>query len=393
MTDFKINKKVNLGYCTNVHAGLTYQEIQNNLQRHSVGVKELVSPHDPMGIGLWLPASAAKEILQKNLAPEFNTWLKERGLYVFTFNGFPYGDFHQHHVKYHVYEPNWSDPKRLEYSWDLIQIFLSLLPENGEGSISTLPLGWKSGQDDALLQEAAKQLSAMAQRLKKVEEETGKLIHLSIEPEPGCTLTTNDDVITFFNQYLFKNGESETLRRYIRVCYDICHASVMFEEQEKTLQKFLANGIQLGKVQISSALSVPFHQMDAPQRQEVLLQLLSFAEDRYLHQTTMRQGNRTILFDDLPTALKEAEKNNLLFQQEWRIHFHVPLFVEKYGLLCSTQKETSRFLQKALPHCSDFEVETYTWGVLPQTNSHMPLCQSIAQELTWARQQLEHTTE
>ena len=31
----------------------------------------------------------------------------------FTFNGFPYGDFHQSVVKHRVYEPTWADAERL----------------------------------------------------------------------------------------------------------------------------------------------------------------------------------------------------------------------------------------------------------------------------------------
>ena len=69
---------------------------------------------------------------------------------------------------------------------------------------------------------------------------------------------------------------------------------------------------------------------------------------------------------------------------EWRAHFHVPLFVEDYGVLQSTQEEISIVLakHKQQPFSTHLEVETYTWDVLPK-EMKLPMSQSIIRELQW----------
>src|SRR5574337_970983 len=72
-----------------------------------------------------------------------STALDRRGLSCHTLNAFPYGDFHSRRVKENVYLPDWADSRRLEYTIDCARILAELLPEGTDGSISTLPLGFK----------------------------------------------------------------------------------------------------------------------------------------------------------------------------------------------------------------------------------------------------------
>ena len=140
-----------LGYCTNVHAGTTPGDIEANLERHALAIKQRVAPREPMGVGLWLPAAAARSLRAGGRAQAFGDWLGERGLLPFTLNGFPYGDFHRPVVKHAVYRPDWTTSERLAYTIDLMHVLADLLaavgPEAGEGSISTLPLGWPTDLD------------------------------------------------------------------------------------------------------------------------------------------------------------------------------------------------------------------------------------------------------
>ena len=122
-----------LGYCTNVHAGTDYASTLANLERYALPVKQQVSPDVPMGVGLWLAASAALEMLDQNRIAEFRVWLEAHGLLVFTMNGFPYGDFHQSVVKHAVYRPTWAETKRLDYTLNLVRILTGLLPDSAEG--------------------------------------------------------------------------------------------------------------------------------------------------------------------------------------------------------------------------------------------------------------------
>ena len=96
-----------LAYCTNVHAGPDLDRAVANLDRHAIEVKRRYSPQEPMGVGLWLAAEGARQCLEESRIGWLRDWLGERGLLPFTFNGFPYGDFHQRVVKHNVYLPTW----------------------------------------------------------------------------------------------------------------------------------------------------------------------------------------------------------------------------------------------------------------------------------------------
>ena len=222
-----------LGYCTNVHAGADLQTTRENLQQHALGVKTIVSPDAPMGIGLWLSASAASRLREDEQFDEFRNWLSESGLVPYTMNGFPFGDFHQEIVKHDVYQPTWAEPARQAYTADLINLLDRLLPTGQEATISTLPICWGDPSPaETTLQQAAQHLQELAEQLRQLEEESGRCISICLEPEPGCYLDRSEDIVNFFQDYLLAKGDEKTTRRYLRVCHDVCHAAVMFEPQE-----------------------------------------------------------------------------------------------------------------------------------------------------------------
>ena len=381
-----------LGYCTNVHAGASLTETIANLERYAIAVKKRVSPTEPMGVGLWLSAKAARDLLaEADALTRFKDWLDEAGLEPFTLNGFPHGDFHGPEVKYRVYEPDWRDPERLRYTLDLARILAVLRPEGAEGSISTLPIGWRASisADSAGPEQAARHLGELAAQLDRIEQEQHRVIHVDLEPEPGCYLDTSSDVVRFFENYLLRNGDSTRVRRHLRVCHDICHAAVMFEDDADAIANYENAGIQIGKVQISSAVRMVGDQLDEADRRRALDQLRSFAEDRYLHQTMIRDGG---FHDDLPAALDEPNPDDL--QREWRVHFHVPLYLERFGLLETTQERIAACLAalKGHPSVRHYEAETYAWSVLPSELRVADLAEGIANELTWLRErQLAHS--
>src|SRR5262245_4197092 len=112
-------RTIQTGYCTNVHAGSDLDQTRANLERYALAVKHLASPDEPMGVGLWLSASAARQLRAENRIEEWAEWLRTVGLVPFTLNGFPFGDFHQRVVKHQVYHPTWAEPARLQYTLDL----------------------------------------------------------------------------------------------------------------------------------------------------------------------------------------------------------------------------------------------------------------------------------
>lgn len=377
-----------LGYCTNVHAGASYEQMLVNLQRHAVAVKQRVSPDAPMGIGLWLSNQAAQQIIAGRRTAELRDWLEDRGLYVFTLNGFPFGDFHDDVVKHRVYQPDWTQPMRYQYTLALARILAELLPEEGEGSISTLPLGWRSRFESrpGAVEAAARQLTDLVHHLARIELDTGRFIHIDLEPEPGCALETSEDVVRFFEDHLLGSSDDPSVRAYLRVCHDVCHAAVMFESQRDALERYRAAGVTVGKVQLSSAIDVDFERADDEDAARAIRgELEPFAEPRYLHQTLTRNPSGEIAFhDDLADALAgEALRGR------WRTHFHVPIHLERIGRLDTTRCDVAAALPKALEDgVRHFELETYAWDVLPEALRPAELADGLAAELRWVRRQV-----
>jgi hypothetical protein len=337
-----------------------------------------------MGVGLWLAAPGARECVAEGQIPHLRDWLGERQLVPFTFNGFPYGDFHQPVVKHAVYLPTWWQPERLDYTRDLVSILHGVLPTGWVGSISTVPIAWGIPREDQL-QAAARQLRLLADELHTLEAESGRLIHINLEPEPGCYLDTASDVVAFFERYLLPGADEARVRRYLRVCHDVCHAAVMFEEQADVLQAYRRAGIAVGKVQVSAAVRLDLSRTPEAERAAARQQLGAFVEPRYLHQTMVRRAGVAApeFFEDLPEALRATDA------LEYRTHFHVPIFLERFGLLEAMQDAIRACLAALRPgECEHFEVETYAWSVLPEALRVAELAEGIAREMDWLRRRL-----
>ncbi|MEZ6137837.1 MAG: metabolite traffic protein EboE [Pirellulaceae bacterium] len=396
------NSVSSFGYCTNVHAGSSLDQAKENLERHAVSVRQQVQPNGLFPVGLWLSEPVADAMIAGGQVREFGDWLGQHGLVPYTFNGFPQGDFHQPVVKHAVYEPTWCCQSRARYTMCLAEIMEAILPSGQSGSISTLPLGWPHAPWHAEnLKNAADNLLQVAHFLQRLTDKNGCEIALAIEPEPGCVLNTAVELVEFFEHYLFSGADEEIARRYLTVCHDICHSGVMFEPQVEALELYRNSGIRIGKVQVSSAVHVPWDQCtgDAEQQARMLEQLRGFDEPKYLHQTTRSNaaGKLDALSPDLPSALAQwlPGKSTIAYpDQPWRVHFHVPIFVEQFGQLSTTQSDIWDATQYLESHAqesvagapwftSHYEVETYAWPVLPSSLAENDLASGIAKELRY----------
>jgi hypothetical protein len=382
-----------IGYCTNVHAGLTWSAARANLEKFACSVRDQRGPDASLGVGIWLPETAVQEILSTGLVDEIRRWLDRERLIPFTMNGFPQGDFHQAVVKHRVYEPTWWDESRLQYTQGLADILCQLLPKGATGSISTLPIGWGSPKpDDQLMERAAGHLRELARYLAEIEQRSGRRIIVAIEAEPGCVLGDCVSMRDFFERYLLSTTDAELHRRYLTICHDVCHSAVMREDQKNELRAYRDLGIQIGKVQVSSAIEADWDSMSSSDKNLALQQLRTFAEDRYLHQTSVVVNGTTPtrLVEDLPQLLATVESAERL-TGSWRVHFHVPIFLERFGKLKSTQPEIEKCVRELLASgdgenfSGHWEVETYAWGVLPPEIAMADLAQGIAKEMAWFR--------
>ena len=390
-----------LTYCTNIHPGEGWREVFANLEKYIPELKARLSPGQPFGIGLRLANLAARELLEGDALAQFQTWLSEQDLYVFTLNGFPYGGFHHQVVKDQVYAPDWSKQERLDYTLRLVKILAALLPEGMDGGISTLPLSykpWLTAQESKhswLLKDASLHLAIVAAEMVRIREETGKLLHLDIEPEPDGLIENAAEVIDFYKEWLLpiagaclaerlgisQESAEARLLEHVRVCYDTCHFAVEYEDPASVFARFQAAGIRIGKIQISAAVRVMLPG-DSQQRSIVVERLRPFAESTYLHQVIERHVDGTLHhYPDLVTALPQLEQSAAC---EWRTHFHVPIFIRDYQILHSTQDDIVSVLELLQKNhaCKHLEIETYTWDVLPK-EMKIDLLASIQREYEW----------
>lgn len=408
-----------LTYCTNIHPGETWPEVFSNLTTYAVALKQRVSPDAPFGLGLRLSNIAAQSLLQGRALAEFKDWLAFQDLYVFTLNGFPYGGFHHQVVKDKVYAPDWSSPKRTDYTMRLVDILAELLPEAIAGGISTLPLSYKpwhrpssKSNTAQVFEHSSLQIARVVEKMADIAQATGKLLHLDLEPEPDGLLENATEVIEFFEQWLlpvagdwlvqqgFAAHRTEALiKQHVQVCYDTCHFAVEYAAPEVAIAQLQTAGISIGKLQLSAALQVPVP-TNALKRQYLHAQLQPFAESTYLHQVIERRSDGTYrhysdLIEALPYLLNhKAAHRKTVLADEWRIHFHVPIFLKKYQALHSTQDHIKGALQllasgSSYPlDCHHLEIETYTWEVLP-AELMQDMLSSIQREYEWVLKALE----
>jgi hypothetical protein len=344
----EVGDGLHLTYCTNIHPAVGWDAVFASLRDHAPALKARLSPDAPFGIGLRLSGAESTELLSGDRLAGFRAWLDAEGLYVFTINGFPHGAFHGRPVKADVHAPDWRSEERVAYTLRLAGILDALLPDGVEGTISTSPLSYGPWLDGDGLAACTANVARVGRELR------GTRIALAIEPEADGALADVGDLIRWWPDDL----------ENVTVCFDACHSAVAYEEPEEALDALDAAGIRVGKAQLSAALIVPPAAHD---------ELRAFADPIYLHQVTERGSMRS--WPDLPEALADDGGG-----AEWRVHFHVPIFVRRYGALESTQEHLERCIRRV--RTSHLEIETYTWDVLP-ADLKAPPVDSIAREYEW----------
>lgn len=342
---------VHLAYCTNVHPAETLDGVLAQLRDHCEPVRRRLG-RDRLGIGLWLARDAAHALVTDPSALRgLRTELEHRGLEVVTLNGFPYEGFGAEEVKYRVYQPDWADPERLAHTTDLARVLAQLLPDDvTEGSISTLPLAWRTAYDQERATAAHAALTTLAERLDALHELTGRSLRIGLEPEPGCTVETTRDALA----PLTAIG-----RDRIGICVDTCHLATSFEDPHTALDALAQARVPIVKSQLSAALHA-----EHPHLPEVRAALAAFDEPRFLHQTRTLTAAGLRGTDDLGEALAG---DALPDASPWRAHFHVPLHAAPAAPLTSTLPVLRAALTRLVggPHPSPT-----TWRSRPTPGRH-----------------------
>jgi hypothetical protein len=380
----ELNHHLHLAYCTNIHRGETWPETFASLEKYALAVRQRVCPRDPFAIGLRLSNRAAIELSEGKTLLEFQRWLEKNSCYVFTVNGFPYGQFHGTGVKEQVYSHDWTSPERLAYTNLLFDLLAKLLPAGIEGSVSTVPGSFKEFiQTDGQKKIIRENLWRCVEHISRVSEKSKRQLHLGLEPEPLGLLENSAETIQFFEQLRAEHKNDPRLDEHLGVNYDCCHFAIEFEEPRAAINALRAAGIKISKLHLSSALKTK-------PTKEARAALKHFADDVYLHQVIARDQNGKLkFFRDLPDALA-AEDSQFTIRNsqfpEWRIHFHVPLHAPAAPPFANTNDHLLGVLDLLAANpklCTHLEMETYTWEVLPPELKSRSVVEQLVAEYDW----------
>lgn len=429
-----------LGYCSNVHPAERLDELIHQWNSVTVPVRDrLEMPGAQFAVGAWFPKPCVEELLEPGQVERLLEFCGSKGLRVGGINGFPQERFHTDSVKYQVYAPDWTTQARQDYTLNLARIAarLAVAQNSKEMGITTLPLGWWDKQrparstlsikDHFLLSQATRRLAEVAWELERLSQNFGVDLHLDLEPEPGCAIENTAECIDYFENHCLREGATvlikwqgldqthaeSILRNRLRVCVDVCHVALTFEEPHATFEAYQTAGFRMGRIQLSSAMEVDFGP-DAPGNRDLpfaqmpqsrlLEQLELYAHSPYLHQVSTRFADgSSAFFSDLPQAVQHWQETSRTGTH--RIHCHVPVHLRALPMptwlshpapnasavaIRTTQPQLLNALQSPLaPRESCFwEVETYTWNHLPVHLRSNELTDGLAAELAWVYEQI-----
>lgn len=376
-----------LAYCTNVHRGGNWAETKHSLETHVLAVRDRVANGRPFAIGLRLSDQASRELAEPRILEAFRFWLEEEQCYVFTINGFPFGNFHGSRVKEQVSQPDWSSVERLDYTQRLFRLLAELVPPGVEGSVSTVPVSFKQfGLNEERLGMARRHLWQCVEYLDKLRDRTGVELHLGLEPEPFGTVENTDEFLSWMKRMEIEHPNDPRLHRHLGINYDTCHFALQYEEASESLTRLVSSGIRISKIHLSNALRVR-------PTEEARLALRAFDDGVYFHQVIERRNSGTVVrYPDLDVALGAAEAGKVDVDGEWRVHFHVPLHTPEradWGTTSTHLRGTLAELGRNPSLCPHLEMETYTWEVLPVGWKEISVEDMLAKEYAWTLNELK----
>jgi hypothetical protein len=393
---------VRLAYCSNLHPADDLAGALRGLREITLPLAERLGGarlREGFGVGLWLPAHVTMALTAEDGSPELDRlleFLARHRLDAFTFNAFPYGDFHAQRLKQRVFEPTWLDPQRARWTFAVAWVACHLprpTAARSHVSIST-HTGLHSRSPRARDSEAALAagFGAILDELATLQQQR---IVLAMEAEPRANCGDTRELRDLFSGALNRARPADLLRAHLGTCLDACHAAVEFESASDALANAAANGAGLAKLQVTNALAL----RDPAQNHRGREALFAMAEPRYLHQVTGRGPQGLVRAGDLDEVAAAFASGDAAWSacDEWRCHFHVPVDL---AALAGSGLETTRdgtdellglaLAQPALWRLDELhlEIETYTWDVLSsEARGAGSLVDSLEREYRYA---LEH---
>jgi hypothetical protein len=396
----KLNAGLHLTCSTNDPRIETWAETFQTLKLYAIPLRERLAPARSFGLGLRLTHRAAHELSDRATLLEFQRWLGKNHCYVFTVNGASFGRFHSHRLKEQIYEPDWTSPERVTYTNLLVDLLAQLVPAGVDGSVNTLPGSFKGFYLHAdEIKMVRQNLWRCVEHVARVSAQTGRPLHLALEPEPLCLLESSGEILQFFDRFRIEHPRDERLAEHLGINYNTCHFAVEFEEPANALACLIYHSIKISKIQLSAALTL----RPTP---DSLQALRSLPDDGFLHQVVVcRSDGQRFIYADLRDAFAgeaaepveaapapESDPNNPSpLTPEWRVHCHVPLHSPPQPLFNRTADhvlDTLDLLASSEVPCSQLEIEQGMCSVLPEGSTDWDPIENVAAEYDWTLRQL-----
>ena len=183
-----------LAYSTLVHPADDWDELWASLQEFLPSVKQRVSPDVASAVSLRLSAATVERLLADESAlADLRAFLSAEDLYVVTANAFPYGPFKNRLIMETVFEPDWRDRRRAEYTKGVATILASIASDGVSPTIQTAPLGFKPHITPGVVERFTEHVLHVVAHLVEVARTTGITVRLGLEPEPFCYVETTEE--------------------------------------------------------------------------------------------------------------------------------------------------------------------------------------------------------
>ncbi|HFL8819312.1 MAG TPA: metabolite traffic protein EboE [Candidatus Azoamicus sp. OHIO2] len=330
-----------------------------------------------IGLGLCVSNTLINNVLNIHNLSYLRTWLIKYNLYISSINGFVYKSFHTKKIKEHIHYPDWTSSKRVDYTKKIIYFLSAALTKMTDVSISTSPLSFKTWirrkNAKYIFFKSSVNILYVLQLLINMYKNKKHYIHLDIEPEPYCLLESVNDFLYFFIKWLIPNSKlylhlldkknkASYLRKYINLCYDICHFSVNYYNHIDIIKSIVLNKIKVGKIQVSSALEAT---ITNDNYKIIMKELLFLNKSKFLHQNTLVTENK--IFINKHIDLNYEVLKGFCNDTKLRIHCHMPLHLTKYRSYLDTTTNESKDVFLTLLKCikiKHIEIETYTYDIL-----------------------------
>ncbi|MEV5963704.1 metabolite traffic protein EboE [Kribbella sp. NPDC051952] len=364
---------VRLGYSTTVHPADDLDGVIAGLDGCAALVREELDV-PVLDIGLWFASSLADRLANSPTAlNKLRRSLTRNQLEVVTLNGIPHDHFTDEVVGTKLFCPDWTEPERLRYTVDLIDVLAELLPADASyGSVSTLSLAWRVPWSKARNKAAREAFDRVEQHLARTESRTGRRIRLAVEPEPGAVLEMIGQAAGWLSRYASPYAGSSR----IGLGFDACHLAVQFEEPADAFETLWRAGVDVVKAQLSVAPTL-VDPGDLAGRYALNL----LGTPKYLRQVREWGG---------PGVDDVAQAYQLSGHSAWRMHAHLPAHTAPPVPLSATTLGLEDCLNRLVggghPLTHHLESEVYSWPRVPRTKQQ--LAKRIAKELGWIRDRL-----